>query len=131
MEIFEQEIAARQRVAQRYGELLGNEASENLSLPHVEPHNTSAWAQYTITVAERDNVAERLSADGVPTAVHYPVPLHQQEAYRKYACSQVNMYPNAEYSASSVLCLPVHPYLSEQDVQEVAAALIRATSGER
>ena len=131
LEIFEQEIAARQRVAQRYGELLGNEASENLSLPHVEPHNTSAWAQYTITVAERDNVAERLSTDGVPTAVHYPVPLHQQEAYRKYACSQVNKYPNAEYSASSVLCLPVHPYLSEQELQEVAAALIRATSGER
>lgn len=73
--VLDEEMAARQQVANRYNQLL-NQAGI-ATTPHIEAHNQSAWAQYTVQVNNREQVQERLKQAGVPTAVHYPIPLEQ------------------------------------------------------
>ena len=117
LEILEQEIGLRQQVAQNYDTLL-NQAGINTT-PHTEPHNTSAYAQYTIQVSKRDVVQEHLKAAGVSTAVHYPIPLNQQPAVADAAAQ----LPVGDKVAQRVLSLPMHPYLSVADQQCIAVAL--------
>jgi UDP-2-acetamido-2-deoxy-ribo-hexuluronate aminotransferase len=77
----DQEMLLRQQVAQRYAALFADAAIDTaISTPYVEPHNQSAWAQFTIRVPRRDQVQARLNAWGIPTAVHYPTPLNKQPA---------------------------------------------------
>ncbi|MFW1786551.1 DegT/DnrJ/EryC1/StrS family aminotransferase, partial [Acinetobacter nosocomialis] len=78
LEILDEEMQARQRIAETYTKLF-NEAGI-LTTPFIEAHNQSAWAQYTIQVENRDQVQEKLKAQGIPTAVHYPIPLNKQPA---------------------------------------------------
>ena len=121
LEVFDAEIAARQRVAREYGDALADVAI----VPHIEPHNTSVYAQYTIQVEERDTVLQRLNSAGIPTAVHYPVPLYLQPAFSDLGYSS-GQFPHSEESAARVLSLPMHPYLSSETILAVADAL-RAT----
>src|SRR5699024_2627959 len=108
------ELAARQRVAARYNELLGGHAKT----PVVAPDCTSVWAQYTIQVDRRDAVRAALNAQGIPNAVYYPIPLNRQPPlYSDVAI------PVVEAAAARVLSVPMHPYLSEQDQDTVVAAL--------
>ena len=76
--IFPDEVAARLRIGARYSELL---AGSGCVTPYIEPHNTSVYAQYTIAVDDREGLIAKLSQAGIPTAVHYPVPLHRQPAF--------------------------------------------------
>lgn len=122
--IFEEEIAARQVVAQRYSAALKDVAQ----VPVIPPGAQSVWAQYTLKVdaEKRGQIMERLKSRGVPTMVYYPTPLNKQTAYKGYPAAG-NGLPNAERLAREVMSLPMHPYLSE-DVQayindEVRAAL--------
>lgn len=115
--ILNEELDQRQRLATRYRRLLSEAAV--LTTPFVEPHNVSAWAQYTVQVAGRDNVHKRLSEAGVPTAVHYPIPLNAQPAV---ADAQAAL-PVGDAVAQRVLSLPISPYLAEADQSRVAAAL--------
>jgi dTDP-4-amino-4,6-dideoxygalactose transaminase len=124
--VFEDEIAARRRVASRYSEML----RDRVSVPEVADGLTTVWAAYTVRLAEgvdRDAVAAKLRAAGVPTAVYYAKPLHRQTAYRDYPVAG-NGLPVSERLAHQVLSLPMHPYLKEaaQDriVTAVEAALI-------
>jgi len=87
--------------------------------PHVEPHNTSAWAQYTVQVAHRDQVQERLKAAGIPTAVHYPIPLNRQPAVADPAAH----LPVGDALAQKVLSLPMHPYLDAAAQERIVQAL--------
>lgn len=104
LEIFPRELEQREQVAQVYGLLLGN---AGIAAPFVEAHNCSAWAQYTVQVARRDKVQESLKAAGIPTAVHYPIPLNRQPAVRDdAACLSVG-----DAIAERVMSLPMHPYL--------------------
>jgi dTDP-4-amino-4,6-dideoxygalactose transaminase len=121
--IFGDEIERRQAVAARYGELLGDVATT----PTVPAGSTSAWAQYTIRVAARDAVAASLRAAGVPTAIYYPRPLHQQTAYRDFPTA--GDLSVSERAATEVLSLPMHPYLSEADQDRVVSA-VRAAIAE-
>jgi UDP-2-acetamido-2-deoxy-ribo-hexuluronate aminotransferase len=105
LEIFDDEIASRQRVAAEYGRLLGE--SGIAGAPYVERHNQSAWAQYTVCVAERETVQTRLKEVGVPTTVHYPIPLNRQPAVADPAA----LLPVGDALAQKVLSLPMHPYL--------------------
>lgn len=118
--ILDDEIAARQEVAQRYAEGL-----KNCTLPHVADGCVSAWAQYTVRVKDRDHVVERLSNGGVPTAVHYPLPLNKQPA----AADPSAGLPHGDTAAQTVLSLPMHPYLSATDQQRVIEAFNAATAG--
>jgi UDP-2-acetamido-2-deoxy-ribo-hexuluronate aminotransferase len=123
--IFADEIAARDRIAARYGELLG----VVVHVPPVATGSTSVWAQYTVRLpagCDRDAVAAKLKAVGVPTAVYYVKPLHRQTAYRDYPAAG-NGLPISDRLAGEVLSLPMHPYLDDatQDriVDAVRAAL--------
>ncbi|MEY3663860.1 MAG: hypothetical protein RLZZ153_42 [Pseudomonadota bacterium] len=116
--IFDEEMGLRQEVAGRYRHLLGEVGLQ--TLPHVEPHNVSAWAQYTIRVADRDRVQKSLSEAGVPTAVHYPIPLNKQPAV-----AQADAFvPVGDSVSSQVISLPMHPALSMDDQVRVAQAMI-------
>jgi len=122
--VFADEIAARDRVAGRYGELLG----DVVATPQVPAGATSVWAQYTVRLPEgcdRDRVIAELKSAGVPTAVYYAKPLHQQTAYRAYPVAG-NGLPMSERLAGEVLSLPMHPYLDAATQERVAGALCAA-----
>ena len=122
LSIFDEEMAQRQQVAARYASLL-NAAGINTT-PYIEPHNISAWAQYTVRVKSRDAVQKRMADAGVPTAVHYPIPLNKQPAV---ADASVRL-PVGDEIAAQVMSLPMSPNLSEADQVRVVAALGGALS---
>jgi dTDP-4-amino-4,6-dideoxygalactose transaminase len=127
LRIFPDEIEMRNHVAGRYHELLGKVAR----VPTVPPGLTSVWAQYTVRLPDstnRDDVAARLKAQGVPTAVYYARSLHRQTAYRHYPIAG-NGLPMSDRLAGEVLSLPMHPYLDGQSQNRIAAALHRTVVG--
>src|SRR5690606_26790515 len=103
--ILDDEMQARQRVADTYTKLF-NQAGI-LTTPFIEVHNQSAWAQYTIQVDHRDEVQEKLKVQGIPTAVHYPVPLNKQPA----VANGNAILPVGDAIADRVMSLPMHPYI--------------------
>jgi UDP-2-acetamido-2-deoxy-ribo-hexuluronate aminotransferase len=115
LEVFAEEIALRDDAAQRLGAAL---AGLPITLPKVMAGNTSVWAQYTIRCDNRDAVAAGLKDRGVPTAIHYPIPLHRQKAFD----SDISL-PVSEALSNTVLSLPMHPYLSDHVIETVAAGL--------
>ena len=119
--IFTDEIDARNRVAARYQELL----DEVVIVPEIPIGLTSVWAQYTVRLPigrDRDRVAAKLKAAGVPTAAYYAKPLHSQSAYRNYPVAG-NGLPVCDRLAYEVLSLPMHPYLDENTQDRIAGAL--------
>ncbi len=116
--IFEEEIAARRRVAEHYTEAL----RDAFQTPVVATESTSVWTQYTVRVADRDRVATELKQKGIPTAIYYPKPLHRQAAYERYPTTSGGL-PVSERLASEVLSLPIHPYLSESDQGRIIDAV--------
>jgi len=105
LEIFPRELEQRDQVAKEYARLLGG---AGIAAPFVEAHNFSAWAQYTVQVEARDQVQEHLKVAGIPTAVHYPIPLNRQPAVKDEAAR----LPVGDAIAERVMSLPMHPYLS-------------------
>ena len=118
--ILDEELSVRQQLASRYTRLL-NDARVDTT-PHVDPFNRSAWAQYTIQVASREALQKRLSDSGVPTAVHYPIPLNKQPAV---ADSSAEL-PVGDWVAARVLSLPMSSGLSEAMQDLVIAAIVAA-----
>lgn len=121
MEVFAQEVTAREGIGARYDAMLLNVART----PFVEAHNTSVYAQYTVQVDNRDHVQQKLNVSGVPTAVHYPVPLHLQPVFADLGYN-TGSFPFAEAAARRVMSLPMHPYLEESEQKRVAEALREA-----
>ena len=121
---FEWEIAQRLKLGAQYADrIIASGAKAGLIT--VRPDRTSVWAQYTITVDDRDGVQERLKQLGVPTAVHYPRPLHRQPAYE--ALCDARPMPVSDELAARVLSLPMSADLSEADMDTVVSALAAAT----
>lgn len=120
LEIFEGEVVAREHLGARYSELLSD--VEGITAPYIAPENRSVYAQYTIQVANRAHVVERLNAVGVPTAIHYPVTIPEQPAFDYLGISR-GTFPVSESLADQVLSLPMHPYLEASSQQMVVAAL--------
>lgn len=118
LEILDDEMQARQHVAEAYIQLL-NEAGI-LTIPFIEAHNQSAWAQYTIQVENRDEVQERLKKQGIPTAVHYPIPLNKQPA----VADENAVLPIGDAVAERVMSLPMHPYLTIEAQEKIVVALL-------
>jgi UDP-2-acetamido-2-deoxy-ribo-hexuluronate aminotransferase len=119
--IFKEETVNRNALADRYSEAL-----RGIVVVPEKPANTlSAWAQYTIRVPDRDAFQSRLSEQGVPTAVYYPLPMHLQPAYVRYGRGK-NSLPVSEMLSQQVLSLPMNPYWTESDVDAVVEA-IRST----
>jgi UDP-2-acetamido-2-deoxy-ribo-hexuluronate aminotransferase len=116
--VFEQEMQRRQQVAERFSRLL-NEAGITTT-PYIEPHNRSAWAQYTVRVDQRDLLQEQLKAAGIPTAVHYPIPLNKQPA----VADATARLPVGDAVAEKVLSLPMHAYLGPAQQDDIVARLV-------
>ncbi len=121
MKLFPNEIILRQKVAKHYDELL----SSRVKTPVIQSHNTSVYAQYTIEVSDREHVQKSMHELGIPTAVHYPVPLHQQAAMAYLGYSKGD-FPHAEKASQSVISLPMHPYLQKEEQVKVAEAVKHA-----
>lgn len=117
LDIFSNEVDLRRSVADKYNQLLL--ASEVTSIPFISENCRSAWAQYTIQVAGRDAVQEKLAAAGIPTIVHYPIPLNKQPAVADRSYS-LNV---GDALSERVLSLPMHPYLVDDDIIYIAKKL--------
>lgn len=117
--IFPDEIDLRMRVAERYNKKL---AALGCTPPFLAPGSISTWAQYTIRHDERDRLAAHLKRCGVPTAVYYPIPIHQQPAYSRFPTGPGGL-PVTERLAGDVLSLPMHPYLDEATQDRIIAAI--------
>jgi len=125
LKIFPEEIEARARVAERYTRALAG----LVAVPRLRADRTSVWAQYTVRVpaGRRDGVAAALKAQGIPTAVYYPRPLHRQEAYQDFPLAAGGL-PVSERLAQEVISLPMHAYL-EPSVQDRIVAGVRQALG--
>jgi UDP-2-acetamido-2-deoxy-ribo-hexuluronate aminotransferase len=119
---FDSEIEERNRIAASYTEKL----KDLVKTPQILPHNRSTWAQYTIQSTKRDAVREYLNGKGIPTAVHYPLPLPRQEAFA-YLNQPID-FPVSEKLSNSVISLPMHPFLSAEDIDKVCNAIAGAVN---
>lgn len=118
LQIFSEEIILRNKAAIFYSQRI-NELELTGLTPFVEQHNTSVFAQYTVSLANRSVVQQKLSERGIPTAIHYPLPLNKQPA----VADQTKSLPIGDLAAEQVLSLPIHPYITELDQQQVIDAL--------
>ena len=126
LKIFEEEVAARNAIAQRYARGLGNV----VTVPHLAAGCTSVWAQYTIRLprgVDRDRFAAALKAQGIPTAIYYPKSMHQQTAYRQFPVADGGL-PVSERLSGDVISLPMHAYLDEPTQQRIIEAVRGALS---
>lgn len=124
LKVYKEEIGKRQIVARRYEEAL----SSIIDTPKVPQNSMSVWAQYTLTCREgqdRETIMAKLKDSGIPTAVYYPRPLHQQTAYKEYPCDPEGL-PISESLSSNVFSLPMHPYMTEGDQDQVIDAVAAA-----
>ena len=122
LSIFDDELAARQQVADQYEILLGGK----VTTPLLAADATSSWAQYVIQLpdgTDRQAVQDRMGSKNIPTAVYYPRPMHTQPPYLRYPVAQDGLSVT-ERLASSVLALPMHPYLTPEQQEQVADALM-------
>ena len=129
MERFPEEVERRRHVGQRYTDLINDRLAESSSpliiTPHIAEGATSVYAQYTIQVDNRDELCRSLSEAGIPTAIHYPVPLHLQTAFSVFGYRPGD-FPVAEQVAKRVISLPMGPDLGEADQARIASAVMDA-----
>jgi UDP-2-acetamido-2-deoxy-ribo-hexuluronate aminotransferase len=123
IEIFAEEIARRNALAERYEQRIGN----LVDTPKKPVGVVSAWAQYTVKVDDRDGLQARLKSHGIPTAVYYPKPMHLQGAYREFGGGEGSLAVS-EALSQRVLSLPMNPYWEDDDVDAVADALAKAAA---
>jgi UDP-2-acetamido-2-deoxy-ribo-hexuluronate aminotransferase len=120
--VLHQELELRQHTSKQYESLLKKAGIH--ATPFIEKGNISAWGQYTIRVSNRDKVQERLRVEGIPTVVHYPIPVNKQPAI-----VDLDVYlPVSDQLASDVLSLPMHPYLKNSHIEFVVSTLAQASN---
>ncbi|MBS9442728.1 DegT/DnrJ/EryC1/StrS family aminotransferase [Photorhabdus heterorhabditis] len=117
LDIFDEEMALRQTVATNYNQALNNIGI--MTTPYIEPHNLSAYAQYTIRVKNRDELQRKLKEQGIPTAIHYPIPLNKQPA----VASNITL-PVGDEIAQEVISLPMHPYLETSSIIDICKQIL-------
>jgi dTDP-4-amino-4,6-dideoxygalactose transaminase len=121
--VFDEELTARERIARYYDARLGNA----VTIPARVPDSTSAWAIYAVLLRDADqrgHVQGALRAAGVPTAIYYPRPLHHQPAYLTH--HDGSALPVSENLADRILALPIHPDLTQADLDHICDTLISA-----
>ena len=119
MTLFPDEVSSRSNLGARYSEML---ADADCTTPYIAPQNLSVYAQYTLRVSDRDALAAKLREAGIPTAVHYPVTLDQQPALAD-CCRAAGSLEIARNLAREVISLPMHPYLSGDDLEQITEAV--------
>jgi UDP-2-acetamido-2-deoxy-ribo-hexuluronate aminotransferase len=124
-EIFSEEISMRDEVAATYSKLLSN-GRANVVAPRVPSGCSSIWAQYSILAKDenhRSQLQDSLKEAGIPTAIYYPKPLHLQTAFQALGYKPGD-FPVSEDAASRIFSIPMHPYLSREDQERIADALV-------
>lgn len=124
LDIFDHEMGERQRVSRSYAAALASEEIDVIA-PAIPAYHVSAWAQYTVVArnaAARSDFQARLSAAGIPTMIYYPKSLHEQKAFA-YLGHQTGDFPVSEDMAGRVFSLPMHPYLADDQIGEIVAAM--------
>lgn len=116
---FDDEVEARRRIGAAYSEKL---AGANVVTPVIEADRTSVYAQYSVRVKNRETVSKALNQKGIPTAVHYPMPLHLQEAFASLE-HKAGDFPVSERVSAEIMSLPMSPYLTEEQQDFIVAAL--------
>lgn len=116
---FDEEIKRREEVGKRYTSLFKD--IKGVKTPTVKDDNTCVYAQYTIVVENRDELQAKLKEKGIPTAVHYPIPLNKQPIFENM--SHVGAIPNAEYVAEHVISLPMSAWLKDKDMDYIVEAI--------
>jgi len=127
LEIFPSELRKRQDVANNYNKYL-NDLKLNIKLPLIKNKCVSSWAQYTIILPEnidRSKLQEELKSNDIPTAIYYPIPLNEHEPYKNFPISKSGL-ANTNYLARNVLSLPMHPYLTEDDIINISKNIHKA-----
>lgn len=120
LKYYPKDLTLRQEVASKYTKALENKA--NLILPFVQLNCTSAWAQYSVRVKNRDEVQKKLKAVGIPTAVHYPMPLHLQECFA-YLGYKKGDFPISEIVSDEIMSLPMNPYVTDEEIEYIVGNL--------
>ncbi|MDN5062724.1 DegT/DnrJ/EryC1/StrS family aminotransferase [Aliarcobacter butzleri] len=120
LKYYPKDLAKRAEVASKYTKALKNKSG--LVLPFVDKKATSAWAQYSIRIKNRDEVQNRLKDAGIPTAVHYPMPLHLQECF-KYLGYKKGDFPISEIVSEEIMSLPMNPYVTDEEVDYIVGNL--------
>ena len=115
--VLDEEMALRNQVAERYTQLLNQAGIQ--TTPYIDSHNTCAWAQYTVQVNNREQVQAHLKQAGIPTAVHYPIPLNKQPAVADVSVQ----LPVGDAVAQQVMSLPMHPSLDVAAQSHIVLAL--------
>jgi len=123
---YSSEIKARNDVAQKYYKHLNG----IVELPIIRNNRVSVWAQYTIQVKNRDSLVRGLNKLGIPSAIHYPVPLHLQECFSYLGLGE-GEFPIAEKVASRVISLPMNPFISDGEIEFITDAIKRVIINER
>jgi len=111
---YQKDLALRQEVARKYHAAL----PDGIIKPSVPADRTSAWAQYSIRVRERERLQKKLKDAGIPTAVHYPMPLHLQECFQDLGYKK-GEFPIAEKISTQILSLPMNPYLKDEEIKYI------------
>ena len=126
---YKKDLKLRQEVAKKYSVSLGDECeNRDITTPTLLPHTTSAWAQYSIRLKgeeRRQKVQAKLKEAGIPTAIHYPMPLHLQECF-SYLGYKEGDFPIAEQVSKEIMSLPMNPYLSDDEIEYIVQELIDA-----
>ncbi|WP_310441312.1 DegT/DnrJ/EryC1/StrS family aminotransferase [Sulfurimonas sp.] len=116
---FDEEVRLREEIGSRYSNLLED---ADVVTPKIAEGNTSVYAQYSVRVKDREAMVAKLSALGIPTAVHYPVPLHMQEAFNDLGYQRGD-FPISELISTQIMSLPMSAYLSEAEQDFIAQAI--------
>jgi UDP-2-acetamido-2-deoxy-ribo-hexuluronate aminotransferase len=119
LEIFDQEVTARQIVAQQYSEAL----HPVVEVPFVDPACTSVWAQYSVLTMHRELLLRKLQEAQIPTAIYYPLPLHLQRAFAHLGYKPGD-FPVSESASQRIFSLPMHPYLGPTDQEKIIQVLL-------
>jgi len=132
LKYYKKDLALRQEVATKYTKALKDSSFPTsnssfptrlgISPPTVAQNTTSAWAQYSIRVKNRDRVQEKLKKAGIPTAVHYPVPLHLQECFA-YLGYKKGDFAVSEIVSQEIMSLPMNPYLTDEEIEYIVGNL--------
>jgi len=123
LERYDADVAGRARIGKRFTDKFTS-SSAAITVPFIETHNTSVYAQYTVQVENREMVTKELASIGIPTAVHYPVPLHRQPVFEGVV--EQSGFPVSENVAERVFSLPMHPHLSTDQQDNIIDAVVLA-----
>lgn len=117
LKYYDNDLLLRQEIAQKYTSALQSKNTD-VFLPAVKSDRTSAWAQYSIRVKNREDLQAKLNEQGIPTAIHYPLPLHLQECFT-YLDYQSGDFPLSERVAKEIMSLPMNPYLTDDEIDYI------------